>query len=205
VPHNADFLAAATAMEGRSTATILAMRATQAGVGIEMLRQMPGFDLFLARPAWTLLRFGRWSEVLAEPQPPEGFPFAQATVHAARGLALLGQGKVAEAEAERAAMQEAAAKVAPEAPEGLNLASTLLAIGGNLLGGELALARGDAAAGLPMLAAAVAAEDGLRYNEPSDWPLSAEAAAVAARLERAWAEADLGLDRLAAPPAVPSR
>lgn len=168
-PHNIDFLAAAAAMQGRSAAAILATRAAQAHDDLDMLRQMPGFDLYLGRPAWMLLRFGRYAEVLEEPLPPADFPFALATVQAARGLALLRLGRRADAEAEQAAMQQAAAKVAPDATEGLNQAVALLAIPTHLLAGELALARGEAEAGLAHLAAAVAAEDSLCYDEPSDW------------------------------------
>ena len=104
---------------------------------------MPGFDLFLGRPAWMLLRFGRYAQALEEPLPPTDFPYALATVHAARGLALLRLGRGAEAEAEEKAMREAAAKVAPDAVEALNPATALLAIPTELLTGELALARGE--------------------------------------------------------------
>jgi tetratricopeptide (TPR) repeat protein len=252
-PHNVDFLAAAAAMQGRSAAAMLATRAAQTHLDPEMLRQMPGFDLYLGRAAWMLLRFGRYAQVLEEPLPPADFPYALATVHAARGLALLRLGRRAEAEVEQRAMQQAAARVPPDATEGLNQASLLLAIPTHLLAGEMALARGEVEAGLVELAMAEGAEDALRYDEPSDWHFPvrhllgaielrlgnnghaestfredlrrnpengwalagleaalerqgkrAEAEAVRARRERAWADADLGLERLVAPPVAPS-
>jgi tetratricopeptide (TPR) repeat protein len=247
-PHNLDFLATAAGMEGRSAATLLATRALAAHLQPEALAEMPGFDFMLGRAPWALLRFGRLAEVLAEPIPPAEFPYALASVHAARGLALVRLGRHGEAETERAAMRAAAASIAEGAAQGLNVAAHLVRIPVGLLEGELAIARGSVDEGLAQLAAAVAAEDALRYNEPSDWHFparhvvgatllrlgrdaeaastfradldrnrgngwalaglaaalerqgkAAETAKLRSELERAWAGADLGLERLAAP------
>jgi tetratricopeptide (TPR) repeat protein len=168
-PHNLDFLATAAGMEGRSAATLLATRALQPHLDVEMLRQMPGFDFLLGRAAWALLRFGRYAEALAEPLPPADFPYAVATAHAARGLALLRLGRAGEAAAEAEAMRAAVASIPEGAAEGLNAASALARIPVGLVEGELAIARGEVEAGITQLVAAVAAEDALRYNEPSDW------------------------------------
>jgi len=257
VPHNYDFLAAATAMQGRSAATLLAARSVHAALDPEMLKQMPGFDFLLGRLQWTLLRFGRFADVLAEPAPPDGFVFAAAQAHAARGLALLRLHRDDEAAKEAVAMEAAAPQLAPGSTEGLNDATALLSIPRQLLLGELAIARGEVDEGVRLLNAAVAAEDALRYDEPSDWHFPArhlvgatllrlernteaeallradlqrnpengwalaglqaalarqgkkgEAAAVAARLAKAWGDADLGLEPLVAPPpavAAPAR
>jgi tetratricopeptide (TPR) repeat protein len=249
-PHNLDFLATAAGMEGRSAATLLAARALERHLDPEMLRAMPGFDFLLGRAAWTLLRFGRYGEALAEPLPPADFPFALAAAHAARGLALLRLDRADEAAAEAMAMRAAAAAIPEGAAEGLNSAAALVRIPVALLEGELAIARGEVDEGVARLAAAAAAEDELRYNEPSDWHFPArhligatllrlgrdgeaeavfradlarhrgngwalagliaalerqgkasEAEALRGELERAWTAADLGLERLVAPPA----
>lgn len=257
VPHNYDFLAAATAMQGRSAATLLAARSVHAALDPEMLKQMPGYDFLLGRLQWTLLRFGRYADVLAEPAPPGDFAFATAAAHAARGLALVSLHRNDEAAQEAVQMDAAALQLAPGATEGFNDAKVLLSIPRQLLLGQLAIARGDLDEGVRLLDAAVAAEDGLRYDEPSDWHFparhlvgaallclgrnadaealfradlvrnpengwaltglqaalarqgkKAEAAGVSARLQKAWADADLGLDRLVAPPpmvATPAR
>src|SRR6185436_19912987 len=143
VPHNYDFLAAATAMQGRSAATLLAARSVHAALDPEMLKQMPGFDFLLGRLQWTLLRFGRFADVLAEPAPPDGFVFAAAQAHAARGLALLRLHRDDEAAKEAVELDGAALQLAPGATEGLNDAKALLSIPRQLLLGELALARGE--------------------------------------------------------------
>jgi tetratricopeptide (TPR) repeat protein len=249
-PHNYDFLAAATGMQGRSAATLLATRSVHAALDPEMLRQMPGYDFLLGRLSWTLLRFGRHSEVLEQTPPPDGFIFAASAAHAARGLALIRLGRIDDAADEAVTMDALALQLEPGATEGLNDAKLLLSIPRQLLRGELEVARGHVDEGLRLLGQAVAAEDRLRYNEPSDWHFparhlvgatllrlgrnaeaealfradlernrengwalaglhaaltrqgkSAEAAAAGTRLEKAWAEADLGLEKLVGPPA----
>ena len=234
----------------------MAARSVHAALDPEMLRQMPGYDFLLGRLQWTLLRFGHYTEVLEQTPPPDGFIFAAAAAHAARGLALLRLGRVDEAADEAVTMDAFALQLepggtAPGGTEGLNDAKLLLSIPRHLLRGELEIAQDHVDEGLRLLGKAVAAEDRLRYNEPSDWHFparhlvgatllrlgrnaeaealfradlernrengwalaglqaalsrqgkSAEAAAVTTRLEKAWAEADLGLERLVAPPAT---
>ena len=38
-------------------------------------------------PLEVLVRFGRWEEVLAAPEPPDYLPIARALRHVARGIA----------------------------------------------------------------------------------------------------------------------
>lgn len=172
-PHNIDFLAAAAQMEGRSAAALLATRALATHLTPEALGEMPGYDFLLNRSLWTLLHFGRYADVLAEPLPPEPFSYARAMAHAARGLALVHTGKLQEADEALAAVDRLLAAVPEGATQGLNAARPLGAIGRDLLAGELLIARGaDRAAideGVARLLAAAQAEDQIVYNEPSDW------------------------------------
>ena len=87
VAHNYQFLMASAMMEGRSAEAIDNARLTLQHAPVEMLRQMPGFDLILPYPSMVLARFERWDEVLKEPAPPADFNFANAIWHSARGLA----------------------------------------------------------------------------------------------------------------------
>jgi tetratricopeptide (TPR) repeat protein len=171
VAHNPQFLWAATLLQGRSAESLAAARETVGIMPLEMLRTMPGFDFTLGYPIWTLVRFGRWDEVLAEPAPPAEFPYATAMWHAARGLALLGKGDAAGAASEHVAFASQRQKVPADALEGLNQASALLAIADGLLAGKIAALAGDTDAAVERLTAAADAEDGLRYNEPPDWYL----------------------------------
>ncbi|MEO8502664.1 MAG: hypothetical protein ABI609_02095 [Acidobacteriota bacterium] len=167
--HNHQFLWWTALMEGRSAEALTEARAVSGMVPVEMLHQMPGFDGVLAYPSWTLLRVGRFDEVLKEPAPPAGFPYLEAVTHAARGIALVRLGRAAEARVEADAVTALGKQIPADAPEGLNTASGLWSIAGDVLQGELARAAGNGAEAERLLRAAVATEAGLRYDEPPDW------------------------------------
>jgi tetratricopeptide (TPR) repeat protein len=189
VAHNFQFLQATAAMEGRSAEALANAREVVAHAPLEMLRQMPGNDFVLGYPIWALVRFGRFAEVVAEPAPPVGFPYANAVWHAARGIAFARLGKLDEAAAEEAAVARAAAELPADATEALNPAAALTGIARDLTAGEIAAARGDLPAAVERFESAVKAEDGLRYNEPPDWYLSTRHA-LGAALARAGRDAE---------------
>jgi tetratricopeptide (TPR) repeat protein len=194
--HNYQFLWSTALMEGRSAEALANARAMVAQVPVEMLRQMPGFDFAYGYPAWTLVRAERWDDILKEPAPPEGFPYAEGVWHAARGLAFTGLGRLDEAAAEHAKVQALAAALPLEAIEGLNSARSLLAIAEGILAGRLAAKRGHVDEAVLHLQDAVETEDNLRYNEPPDWytPVRQDLGAVlqaagrAAAAQKVWEE-----------------
>jgi tetratricopeptide (TPR) repeat protein len=167
--HNHQFLWFAAQMEGRSAAAYAAARDTAARLPLEMLRAMPGYDGWLAYPVWTLVRFARWQGVLAEPLPPAEFAYASAVAHVARAIAQARLGNLAEAEKESAEAERNYALLPPESVQGFNPVSALAGIARNLAAAEVARSRGEWEATIAQLTAAVALEDALRYNEPSDW------------------------------------
>jgi tetratricopeptide (TPR) repeat protein len=169
VAHNPQFLWAAAQLQGRSAEALAAARQVEAILPLEMLRQMPGYDFTLLYPTWTLVRFAKWDEVLAEPSPPDDFPTGVALWHAARGLARVGKKDRAAAAAELASVRALAAKVPADAPQGFNTAHAFLAIADGLLAGEIAALGGDVEEAVRQLSAAVAAEDAMRYDEPAEW------------------------------------
>jgi tetratricopeptide (TPR) repeat protein len=140
-----------------------------AGTPIQMLRDFPGWDFLLGYPVWTHLRFGEHEAALAEPAPPAEFPYVSGVHHAARGLALVGLGRAAEARSELEAVERCLAALPEGATAGFNSASHLLGLARDWLAGELAVARGDLEAGLALLRAAVAAEDSQVDDDPPDW------------------------------------
>ncbi|MEZ5313645.1 MAG: hypothetical protein R2862_08360 [Thermoanaerobaculia bacterium] len=87
----------------------------------------------------------------------------------ARAVALSRSGRTEEAEAERAAAGATLAAVPDEAVEGFNPVSALGGIAMAIVDGELARAVGDYPRAVAALEKGVTLEDGLRYNEPSDW------------------------------------
>jgi tetratricopeptide (TPR) repeat protein len=125
-------------------------------------------DGFLGLPAEILVRFGRWDEVLKEPEPPANFPIARAARHANRAIALSALGKPADARAAQKAFRDALAVVPKEAQMGNNIARDVLAVTDLTLEGELLAHEGKPADGAVALKKAVELEDKLKYDEPPD-------------------------------------
>ena len=167
--HNHQFLAATALMLGRAAEALQEARTAAAMLPPEMLRRAPGFDGVQAVPIWTLVRFRRMAEALREPEPPADLAYADASWHAARGVALAVSGDPAAAEREAARVAAALRTLPAATPQGFNTARSLLGIAQHFLQGELAAARGRRGAAVAALRAAVAGEDALRYAEPADW------------------------------------
>ncbi|MEZ4423737.1 MAG: hypothetical protein R3E98_10020 [Gemmatimonadota bacterium] len=173
-PHNYDFLAFAAAMAGRRGEALDAARAAADIVDAEMavVPELGGLQNYRVLPLRMLTRFGRWEEVLAEPDMPSDQRFAVGFQHWARGLAELKLGRPERARAELARVRTVLAEPAL-APFILwwNPASEVLRLGSLVLDAELALADGRTEHAVGLLEEAVALEDGLTYDEPPAWSL----------------------------------
>ena len=170
-PHNVHFLAWAAIMAGRSGDALKAARKVASRVPADHHgNDWALYQTFLSLPLFTLVRFGEWEEVLAEPPTPEGLTYWTGMSHYARGLAYTHTGRLGRAKRELKALAEIVDD--PETPEvlvGLANAGTLLGIARSVLAGELAAKRGRYATALGHLDRAVRLEDSLLYNEPPDW------------------------------------
>ena len=167
--HNHQFLMWSCWMSGRQEEAMREARATVDAIPLDMLRQMPGFDMTIGYPVWTMVRFGRWADVLNEPEPPSDFAYARGGWRAARAIALAELGRLDEAAAERDSANAMSAVLPDAATEGWNPAKTLLGIGSDMATGLILAKQGKTDDAVAALTKAVAAEDGLRYDEPSDW------------------------------------
>jgi tetratricopeptide (TPR) repeat protein len=189
--HNLHFLAAAHSMQGNYAEALKAARRLEANVS-PYLKEMPFFESFMPTSALIAARFGRWDDVLKAAEPPASTPITHALWHWARGMALAGTGKTAEAEAALQTYLSKAQAVAPETGYGQNKARDVLKIGEYFLNARLASAKGDRRRAVEQLRAAVAAEDALAYDEPPGWyhPLSRESLGGALLLDKQYAEAE---------------
>lgn len=171
-PHNYDFLAFAASMIGRSEQAVGAAEKMVTLVPEEMLGA-PGMTFLQAHMTRHLqmkVRFGRWAEILDAPAPAEGLPHARAVWHYARGRALAAQADAQGAEAELAAVREAAED--PELSEQrleFNTSGMVLAIAAEVLAGHIAAAREDYPKAVEHLREAARLEDGMTYGEPPEW------------------------------------
>ena len=55
-------------------------------VPLDFARTTPEVQQYVPVPIYTLVRFGLWDDMLAEPAPPDGLPFATAMWHFGRGF-----------------------------------------------------------------------------------------------------------------------
>ncbi len=168
--HNPHMLSFAAMMTGQSELAIGTLR--------RMVEEMPDTwamenaafaDGYLAMPYEVLMRFGRWDEILAEPEPDGRFPIARSMRRYARGVAHAAEGRIEEAKAEQEAFLAERARVPQDAFFGNNTAADLLAIAEGVLAGEILFAEGKPDESFAALRAAVEREDQLRYSEPPDW------------------------------------
>lgn len=169
-PHNVHFRSFAAAMEGRSAEAIESARKVADAITPEMVRGMAMLEGIDVAPWFVRVRFGRWEEVMAEPEPPAGQRYATGLRHWARGLAFVAQARLSDAEVESRALEALRASQPEEVlVTQVNTGKRLLGIASNHLAGELAAARGRTAEAVRRLEAAVELEDGAVYMEPPDW------------------------------------
>jgi tetratricopeptide (TPR) repeat protein len=168
--HNNQFLSFVAMMQGRSELAIAQARRMIADIPKEFAESNAAVvDGYLSIGVESLVRFGRWEEVLKQPKPAESLPITTAFWHFARGVSLAALGRIEEAEKEQEAFHAVVAKVPPDAVMAINPAHTVLALAGHVFAGEIALARKDHDTSVKELRAAAAIEDTLTYMEPPDW------------------------------------
>ena len=169
--HNLHFIAMAAAMNGNYAESRRGARLLAANVGPHV-KDTPGLGGFLTVPMAVEVRFHRWNEILKTPQPDPAIESVTLFWHFARGLALAGTGDVEGAEAEHKMVAEAEEKTSPDAIFQMpinNKTKDILKIAENVLGAKISLAKNDMDATVNQLRAAVAVQDGLKYDEPQDW------------------------------------
>ena len=127
-------------------------------------------ESFLALPMETMVRLGKWDEILAEPQNyPEYALFTRAFHHAARAIAFAAKGDTANARKEQAVFAERSQAVPKETALGNNTAESIVPLIQRMIDGEILIAEGRLDDGLGQLGAALAMEDALKYDEPPAW------------------------------------
>lgn len=162
-PHNWHFLSFAASLAGQGELALEAARKVVENVGWDIARQQPWVEAVTPIVYWTLVNFGRWQELLAEPLPPADIRYTYGMAMYARGVAYAATGQYARA---RAAGDTVAA-IAEAMPEGENrVAMRIAAI---LVTGEIALRQGKARDAVASFRQAAELEDGMTYIEPPTW------------------------------------
>ncbi|QUD86207.1 hypothetical protein [Phenylobacterium montanum] len=168
--HNIHFLWTSSEMEGRSQASLDAARRLITAVDpVSLAKDMPQADLYVFTPAASLLRFGRWQEILAEPAPPADLKLANAVWLEARGFAHANTGDLAAAQKDQQALTAlAGADFSRWTQAGVpahDMADLALAA----LDGEIARRSGDLPGAIRWFRLAADIEAKLPYSEPPYW------------------------------------
>lgn len=168
--HNIHFLAYSAMMEGRYQVAIDAARQIEKRIPREFLQEFVKVaDGFMPTAYRVLIRFGKWNEILAEPEPAEWQLFSRADRHFARALAYSALGKLDEAQAELELMDKISQELNDEWLVGNNKATEVVAVARLMGQGELEFRRGQRDQAFATLREAVVMEEALRYDEPPGW------------------------------------
>ncbi|MGD9548515.1 MAG: tetratricopeptide repeat protein [Candidatus Krumholzibacteriia bacterium] len=170
--HNLHFLAYASMMEARFEPAMKAARDLENDVPEQVLRDFAGLiEGIMPTSYHVLIRFGKWQEILNQPEPPEWRLVTRAVHHYARGIALSVLGRTAEARAEAAKFESAAALVPEDWWVFNNRVHDVLPIARAMLEGETAYREGRLDEAWAALRKGIEAEDRLIYDEPPAWML----------------------------------
>jgi tetratricopeptide (TPR) repeat protein len=169
-PHNIHFLWFAATADGQSRLAIESARQLASKIDDDTLKNLPLTAGFRMVPYYALTRFGRWDEMLSEPEPPAFNAVLRAVWHYARGLSFVARNQIPAAEQELRRL--IALTGDPSMKEPLfspNTAAAIVAPAPAVLAGEIAAARGEYDLAISQLDRAVRLDDSLVYTEPSEF------------------------------------
>ena len=168
--HNVHFLAYASMMEGNYGRAMEAARRLEKQAPPDFVRDYVTMaDGIMPVATHVLVRFGKWDEMLAEPEPPEFRKISSAMRHYGRSISLTNLDRLDEAQKELEAFDGIAESVGDEWFIGNNAAKVVLTMARHMAAGELAYRRGNRDEAFNELRAAVKMEDELVYDEPPGW------------------------------------
>src|SRR6202022_3348362 len=171
--HNLSFLSDAEMSRGRfKDALGPSQLLTRLLDGNARAAMFPMMESGTVDPLSVLLRFNKYDEVLALPEPAADKPVRVAWRHFARGIALARAGKTEEAINERTALMKAAVQI-PDAQTwgglGFLPARAAMDLAAVVLDARVAWAKGAHDIAIQLWRRAVANEDKVPYDEPPAW------------------------------------
>ena len=170
--HNLHFLWASLAMEGRNVEAMKAARDLTATITTEEASKDRWKERYLATPTFSMIRFGRWEELLKELPPPKGLRLMEGVWRLGRGLALVATGRLPGAEGEHVVLAGLTKQIRRDRTTEERTDRALLKIAERVLAGELAARRQHYNDAIRLLEEAIKMEEALPFSEPPLWPLS---------------------------------
>ncbi|HEX7093885.1 MAG TPA: hypothetical protein VF205_09445 [Nitrospiraceae bacterium] len=170
--HNLHFLWASLSMEGRNVEAMKAARDLTATITVEEARKDRSKELYLPTPIFSMIRFGRWEELLRELPPPKELRLMEGMWRLGRGLALVATGRLPGAEGEHVALAGLTKQIRRDHTTEEKTERALLKIAERVLAGELAARRQRYDDAIRLFKEAIKMEEALPFSEPPLWPLS---------------------------------
>ncbi|WP_048631036.1 tetratricopeptide repeat protein [Mycolicibacterium aurum] len=206
--HNLHFVVYSAMFEANSAVALqaaddLADQLTPELLAIESPPMADWLEAFVPLRVHVLIRFGRWAELIDTtlPDDPELYCTTTATIHYGRGVAHAASGHLDRAEAERELFTAAYARIPDSRYLFNNTSRDILAVGAEMLDGEIDYRAGRFDDAFMHLRRAVELDDNLPYDEPWGWMQPTRHALGALLLEQGHVDeaarvyaADLGLD-----------
>lgn len=170
--HNLHFLWASLAMEGRNVEAMKVARDVAATITVEEAGKDRSKELYLSTPIFSMIRFGRWEELLKEPVPPKGLRLMDGMWRLGRGLALVATGRLPGAEGEQVVLAGLTKQIRRDRTTEEKTQRALLKIAERILSGEIAARRQRYEDAIRQFEEAIKMEEALSYSEPPLWPIS---------------------------------
>lgn len=184
--HNVHFAWSAAQFEGRSAVALQQAYKlrdkVRVQVGPNRIAESSRPQLFLSIPLFAQARFGRWNDIMSEPQPRAEYLFETAIWHYVRGLAHSATGNVEQA---REHQQQVAAIAADEDLPGMGRVSAkdMLRLAATALEADIVSRHDAPEKAIPLLEEAINIQDNLAYTEPPPWYIPMRQALGAVLLE----------------------
>jgi len=170
--HNLHFLCYAAMMSGRFEEAMQAARDLEREMPEEPLMAFAGLiDGIMPANFHTLIRFGKWEQILEEPAYKDYRLVSNAVRLYARSIACSSLGRTEQAREEMAAFKKAMKAVPEDWYIFNNRVDMVLPIANAMIEGELLWREGKAEEAFAILRAGAIAEDALVYDEPPGWML----------------------------------
>ena len=170
--HNVHFAWSAAQFEGRSAVALQQAYKlrdkVRVQVGPNRIAESSRPQLFLSIPLFAQARFGRWNDIMSEPQPRAEYLFETAIWHYVQGLAHSATGDMEQA---REHGKQVAAIAADEDLPGMGRVSArdMLRLAATALEADIVSRHEAPEKAIPLLEEAIHIQDNLAYTEPPPW------------------------------------
>jgi tetratricopeptide (TPR) repeat protein len=170
-PHNLHFIWMGATATGQSKLAMESATKLAGAIPHDALNTVPILQGFVVVPYWTMVRFEKWDEILADKGPQHDTPFTRGVWRYARAMALTAKGQLPEAERELEQLRGILAdpSLNGQVTFSSNSGTAILRIAPEVVAGLIAAGRKDWDRATLHLDRAVRYEDTLIYQEPHDW------------------------------------